>query len=579
MANLQEFDQAMAGWDRSEVLARSAEADAFRTQIVERFPLEGWRTMPLERYALGTDSSPSSWCHLMEYDSPALGSIRGGSAPKLLIYKRRTTAGWFHDPKYVDEREAWTAIRDGFVEAFDLAGKQRFAEIDTIDSIEGGHAIRTKSLYVYFPTEVLPIYSTAHIAHFMTVLGGQPTTRGVVAANRRLMELLLSKQQLSDWSGIELMNFLYSWADPREAQMIVKIAPGEQARYWDACRSGGYMCVGWNDVGDLTQYPSKEDFKQRFTSVFGAELGGNVSAASRKANELWSLMELTAGDIVVANRGTSEVVGIGTVIDPGYQWRPDLEGYQHTVTINWNDTTPRRIEPVKAWATTTVSPVSVELYRKIRSATGRFSPAPVEPAPDDTAREIQSALERRRQAILYGPPGTGKTHAAINFANWWLRLHGEVRPRDRMIGDQSEPWSPGRQLVQVTFHPSYAYEDFVEGYRPTKGSGTALELELRDGVFKCLCRDAAADPQQPYLLIIDEINRGNLPKIFGELITLLELDKRHLAVTLPQSGKSFSVPDNLYIIGTMNTADRSIRLLDAALRRRFAFIELTPHDS
>jgi 5-methylcytosine-specific restriction enzyme B len=132
-------------------------------------------------------------------------------------------------------------------------------------------------------------------------------------------------------------------------------------------------------------------------------------------------------------------------------------------------------------------------------------------------------------------------------------------------------------LTSVTFHPSYTYEDFIEGYKPTEDAdSTGLTLELRDGVFANICSAAAADPRIPHLLLIDEINRGNLPKIFGELLTILERDKRGVDVTLAQSGAAFSVPDNVYIIGTMNTADRSIRLLDAALRRRFAFIEMLP---
>jgi 5-methylcytosine-specific restriction protein B len=131
-------------------------------------------------------------------------------------------------------------------------------------------------------------------------------------------------------------------------------------------------------------------------------------------------------------------------------------------------------------------------------------------------------------------------------------------------------------ITRLTFHPSYSYEDFIEGFRPVDtGSGT-LVLRLEDGVFKRICREAQANPRRKYLVLVDEINRANLAKVFGETITLLEKDKRGMPVTLPQSKESFSVPPNVFILGTMNTADRSIKLLDAALRRRFAFRELMP---
>jgi 5-methylcytosine-specific restriction protein B len=126
-----------------------------------------------------------------------------------------------------------------------------------------------------------------------------------------------------------------------------------------------------------------------------------------------------------------------------------------------------------------------------------------------------------------------------------------------------------------SFHPAYGYEDFIEGYRPTVVRG-ALVFERRDGIFKQLCADAAKAPNCRHYLIIDEINRGDIPRIFGELLTVLEKTRRGTPILLPQSGEPFTVPQNIVVIGTMNTADRSIALLDKALRRRFGFVSLMP---
>jgi len=125
------------------------------------------------------------------------------------------------------------------------------------------------------------------------------------------------------------------------------------------------------------------------------------------------------------------------------------------------------------------------------------------------------------------------------------------------------------------FHPAYGYEDFLEGYRPEE-SNCKMRFVLRDGIFKKLCKDALSNPEGNFYLIIDEINRGDIPRIFGELMTVLEKNKRGKPIILPVSGDLMQVPNNIYVIGTMNTADRSIALLDAALRRRFGFIEVMP---
>ena len=230
---------------------------------------------------------------------------------------------------------------------------------------------------------------------------------------------------------------------------------------------------------------------------------------------------------------------------------------------------------------------------------------PAKPGDDDhieidpILEELVAQLRRRRQIILYGPPGTGKTFYALKLAREIIALdnyeksYNELDEWDKSLlqaeytdeGEKSTDAadSTGGYLSFCTFHPAFGYEEFIEGYRPRPGKDGAPGFVLQDGIFKKLCKKAAADPSKTYVLIIDEINRGNIPRIFGELITLIEKDKRRknsndrgISVTLAASGDTFYVPDNLLIIGTMNTADRSIALLDIALHRRFGFYELMP---
>lgn len=172
----------------------------------------------------------------------------------------------------------------------------------------------------------------------------------------------------------------------------------------------------------------------------------------------------------------------------------------------------------------------------------------------DELQQIADLLAERRQLIFYGPPGTGKTYLAKNLARH-LTTDGAV------------------QLVQ--FHPSYTYEDFFEGFRPQQADGGGLTFEKTPGPFRLFAERAKDNPGTPYILIIDEINRANLAKVFGELYFLLEY--RDEAISLQYSPKEeFTLPPNLFVIGTMNTADRSIARIDTAMRRRFAFVELDP---
>ena len=169
------------------------------------------------------------------------------------------------------------------------------------------------------------------------------------------------------------------------------------------------------------------------------------------------------------------------------------------------------------------------------------------------ADELVDLLNEKRQVVFYGPPGTGKTYLAHAIA-------------ELLVGPE--------QVRLVQFHPAYTYEDFFEGYRPATSEGGTIRFELRPGPFRNLARRAKESPDQAFILIIDEINRANLAKVFGELYFLLEY--REKAADLLYSDEPFELPKNVYIIGTMNTADRSIALVDGAMRRRFAFVPLDP---
>ncbi|WP_257879861.1 AAA family ATPase [Kocuria flava] len=344
-------------------------------------------------------------------------------------------------------------------------------------------------------------------------------------------------------------------------------SPGAQASEWGDFSANSIMAIGWDQLDDLATYPSREAIRQ---ALDVGETGGSMRNAVLAVWEFQN--EIAVGDIVYAKRGRREIVGRGVVTSEA-RFEPARASFRHVRSVTWTHTGSWE-HPGDA-ATKTLTDITTyhdyveKLEALVTDEVEAEEPAISTPLPgydqtaflnevylpEDRYERLRALLTRKKNVILAGPPGVGKTFAAKRLA---YSIMGAKDPS---------------RVQMVQFHQSYSYEDFMMGYRPTETGG----FTLTEGPFYRFCEAARADDaDRPYFFIVDEINRGNISKIFGELLMLIEADKRGHELRLLYKNETFSVPPNVHIIGMMNTADRSLAVLDYALRRRFGFFAMAP---
>lgn len=401
------------------------------------------------------------------------------------------------------------------------------------------------------------------------VYGAEPVERGA-----RTVALPTADQRMGGTSEVSrtkpgLEESSSASEAPEGTPRLWVISPGEGARLWDEFHTEGIIAIGWNELGDLRQYQTLGQVSEAIQS--------HLPRGARPINDARACFDfvhtMRPGDHVFAKRGRWEILAYGVVASE-YRFEPRRE-YAHVRSVNWKSVGPWRLAanrplPVKTLTDLTADRDLSQQLRTLVQAESEPTLPPVvrrfsiEDALKDLfigrekVEEMLAVLRRKRNLILAGPPGVGKTFVARRLAY-------------ALLGEEDDS-----RVEMVQFHQSYGYEDFIQGWRPAQRGG----FERRDGIFYKFCVQAQTDGR-PYVFVIDEINRANLSKVLGELMVLIEADKRgeHNAIPLMYSrdkNERFYLPENLYLIGMMNTADRSLAMVDYALRRRFGFVEVEP---
>lgn len=574
-------------------------------QFQEIFPIESLRDMTLDEYT-NLDKA-SSFCYWLEFRTYELGSIRGGSAYKFGIFKFNKAPTDNKQMYSHDESYSWySRLGNTAIEVFALIKNTiikivKFAQLGDWSKIENlemekvlGPLIIWKIAFLYSNERLLPIYDKdgwlVPLAEHFGLSTAKKTSRA------ELYEYLLSQKGDKDLYAFydELLKIMsrskenVNWIHNDEWNYSIAKQPltnlTDISKNSDLVKNLNDMVIN-NNVATLSEATSGRKYwwlvaNPKIWSIANMQVGTiqdytlyNDNGNRRRIFQ--NFLDAKEGDMVIGYESTptKQIVALAEIAKPN-------DG--KLIYIRKTESLPVPIDYSKIKSIPELADMEYmknqqgsffklkeDEYNIIMDIIREDNPVRAEQKNDIYDEEsflndvfmdksqyarLKSLLLTKKNVILQGAPGVGKTFAAKRLA---YSILGEV--------DKSH-------VEFVQFHQSYTYEDFIMGFRPNEEGG----FYLKRGIFYNFCKKAKADPDSKYFFIIDEINRGNLSKIFGELLMLIENDYRGESIKLAYSDELFDVPRNLYIIGMMNTADRSLAMIDYALRRRFSFFDMIP---
>ena len=581
---------------KPEWIAFIRKADTLHENFINHFGIEHLKSLSgkelLTSLFYNDKGNKLNLCYVLEMDKDMreiFGSIAGGAAYKFGLFFHKKTQSWTcgspAKPVKLTENEAIQKaeeIRNDLVAGAEIISsfgplnstadyEQLYKQLEHISGINT--VWRMKYYQMLFPILFAPFYGQdiqLDVLHFLN------QTPSEIPFIRMGQIALFSKK-----CNIPGIVFGHIWGrstnhnnKSNDSETNTLSDKKHKLHYWMytvfddtswmECQQKEIMVLGMDDIGDYSQYDSKESLRQELISTYD-----NSTSRKNQALMAWNFAnKLAINDVIFAKRSNT-LVGKG-IVTGDYIFDDSRQEYKNIRTVKWLQIGEWE-HPGKSVAKrlTDITPYTDYIEKLITI----FTPDElddVDTQPEVDYPEYSSAdflsdvymseqdyetlvnvLKMKKNIILQGAPGVGKTFTAKRLA---YSIIGAKNP-DRV------------QMIQ--FHQSYSYEDFIEGYRPTENGFT-----IKKGSFYKFCKLAEDDDENDYFFIIDEINRGNLSKIFGELFMLIKKDKRGIELQLLYSDENFSVPPNVYIIGMMNTADRSLAMLDYALRRRFSFFTM-----